>query len=270
MIDQKPARRGLRLLIGTSDRARPDVMELDARGGKRDARSAASIDVLVAAAEARVRAGYTALLNSEDRIAVVGEAATAGEAIRLAPQTRPCVLLLDLALPGLEDVERTAATVSHPAFATVAIMVIAPPVDDERVLCALRAGAVGVLAEDAEADQLIRGVRLLAQGEALIRADAVRHLARETLPRWLWQRSSVQQLEGLTARERLVLALVARGMSNVEIADELVISPATAKTHVSRAMAKLGARSRAQLVVLAYETGLARPRPVLHLEPTAY
>lgn len=268
MIAQQSARRGLRLLSGSSDRDRPGVAMLDAWARQRGGRGAPSIGVLVAGAQAWVRAGYRALLVGEDGIAVVGEAASAGEAIRLAVKTRPDVVLLDLALHGLEDVERTVDTVSHPAFAAVAVMVIAPSEGDERVLGALGAGAVGVLAEDTEAEQLIRGVYLLARGEALIRADALRRLARESAPRLLYQSSRVQQLEELTARERVVLGLVARGLSNVQIAEELVISPATAKTHVGRAMAKLGARNRAQLVVLTYETGLVRPRSGLHPQAT--
>jgi DNA-binding NarL/FixJ family response regulator len=270
MIDQQSARPGLRLLSGSSDRDRPGVRVLDAWARQRGGRGAASIGVLVAGAQDRVRAGYRALLQGEDGIAVLGEAATAGEAIRLAVETRPDVVLLDLAMRGLEDVERTADTVSHPAFAAVAVTVIAPSAGDERVLGALGAGAVGVLGEDTEADELIRGVYLLARGEALIRADALRRLARESAPRLLHQSSRVQQLKELTARERVVLALVARGLSNVRIAEELVISPATAKTHVCRAMAKLGARNRAQLVVLTYETGLVRPRSGLHSEATQW
>jgi DNA-binding NarL/FixJ family response regulator len=241
----------------------------DARARQPGARGSASIGVLVAGAQARVRAGYRALLEGENRIVVVGEAASPGEAIRSAVETRPDVLLLDLGLRGLEDVERTAATVSHPAFAAVAVLVVAPSEGDERVLGALRAGAVGVLAEDTEAAQLTRGVCLLARGEALIRADALRRLARESPPGLLCSTSPVHQLEELTARERVVLALVARGLTNVEIAEQLVISPATAKTHVSRAMAKLGAHNRAQLVVLTYETGLVRPPSVPHPPATA-
>ena len=268
MIDRQSARPGLRLLIGTSDRDRPGVVVLDARARQRGAPEPASIGVLVAGAQACVRAGYTAVLEGESRIAVVGEAASAGEAIRLAFETRPDVVLLDLALRGLEDVERTADVVSHPAFAPRAVMVIAPSEGDDRVLGALSAGAVGVLAEDTETGQLIRGVYLLARGEASIGADALRRLARDSAPRLLHQRSCVHHLEELTARERVVLALVARGLSNLEIAEELVISPATAKTHVCRAMSKLGARTRAQLVALTYETGLVRPRSVLHPHPT--
>ena len=197
-VDHQSTRPGLRLVSETSDRARPGAVVLDARARQRGAR-AASIGVLVSGAQARVRAGYRALLEGEDRIAVVGEAASAAEAIKLAAETRPDVVLLDLALRGLEDVERTADTVSHPAFAAVAVLVIAPCERDKRVLGALRAGAVGVLAEGAEAGQLIRGVCLLARGEALIRADALRRLAREPPPRLLYQRSRVQQPEELTS-----------------------------------------------------------------------
>jgi DNA-binding NarL/FixJ family response regulator len=223
--------------------------------------SGRSIRVLVAEGQALVRAGYRALLESEKRIAVVGEATSAGEAITVAGDTRPEVLVLDLALPGLDDLETTVGTVSHLASAGVAVMVTAPSESDAVVLGALRAGAVGVVAKDAEPAELILAIYALARGDALIPADSVRRLLCELPRQWPRRTPLAGQLENLTDRERAVVALVSRGLSNGEIAETLAISPATAKTHVSRAMAKLGARHRTQLVVLAYETGLVQPMP---------
>jgi DNA-binding NarL/FixJ family response regulator len=234
------------------------------RGGtvvplKPASRGGGSIRVLVAEGRALVRAGYWALLETADPITVVGAVACAGDAIALAAQTRPDVGLLDLALPGLDDTEATARTISHSAFGGVAVLVIAPSESDERVFAALRAGAVGVLGRDAEPAELIRGVYMLARGQALISADSVRRLLAHWPPHSVHGGPAEQPLTDLTDRERDVVALVGRGLSNAEIAKALVISPATAKTHVSRAMIKLGARHRAQLVVLAYENGLVQP-----------
>jgi DNA-binding NarL/FixJ family response regulator len=206
-----------------------------------------SIRVLLAEGQPLMRAGYRAVIESEDRIAVVGEAATVRETSMVAAQTRPDVLLLDLALPGLEDLETTARVVSHPALAGVAVMVMASLETEERVICALRAGAVGV----------ILGIYALARGSVLISAKIFRRLLREQPRQRLCDGASAARLEELTNREREVLALVGRGMSDAEIAEQLAISPATAKTHVSRAMGKFGIHHRAQLVVLAYETGLS-------------
>jgi DNA-binding NarL/FixJ family response regulator len=219
-----------------------------------------SIRVLIAAGQALVRASYRALLESDGRVEVVGEVASGQQALALATDTAPDVALLDLALPGLEDVQTTAAVVSHPAFARVAVMLVALRENDERVLSALRAGAVGVLSKDAEPEELIRALQLLAEGQALLPAAAVRRLLAELPAPSLDHRPLPDQLNELTEREREVVGLVGRGLSNGEIAAQLVISPATAKTHVSRAMVKLHARDRAQLVVLAYETGLVLAR----------
>jgi DNA-binding NarL/FixJ family response regulator len=217
-----------------------------------------SLCVLVAEDHALLRAGYRALLESEDGIIVVGEVGSAGEAIAVAAQARPDVVLLDLDLPGLHDLETTARTIADPAFAGLAVMVIASSESDERVFIALQAGAAGVLARDAEGAELIRGVYMLARGEALISAGAVRRLLGHLPLQSVRHKAFSGQLAELTSRERDVVALVAAGLSNGEIAERLVISPATAKTHVSRAMVKLGARHRAQLVVLAYESGLVQ------------
>jgi DNA-binding NarL/FixJ family response regulator len=219
--------------------------------------------VLIAAGHELVRASYRALLESDKRIEVVAEAASAQQALALSTDTAPDVALLDLALPGLDDPQTVAAIVSHPALGAVAVMVIAPHEHDERILTALRAGAIGVLAKDAEPAELIRAVHLLAGGDALFPAGVMRRLLAELPPQSGQHRPLPDRLGELTDREREVVALVGMGLSNGEIAAQLVISPATAKTHVSRAMVKLHARDRAQLVVIAYETGLviARTNP---------
>jgi DNA-binding NarL/FixJ family response regulator len=215
--------------------------------------------VLIAAGPGLVRASYRAMLECEERIEVVGEATSGPEALALATATAPDVALLDLRLPGLDDVETTAAIVSHSAFARVAVMLITLRESDERVVSAVRAGAIGVLSNDAEHGDLIRALEVLAGGQALLPADTVRRLRAELPPRSHHVRLSIE-LNELTPREREVVTLVGLGLSNSEIAERLVISPATAKTHVSRAMVKLHVRNRAQLVVLAYETGLMLAR----------
>ena len=253
------ARPALRLLGATSDRDRGDGLVFDHRTPEQASPGGCSIRVLVAGVEAVVRAGYRALLESEDRITVVGDVGSAAEAIELASETRPDVLVLDLALPGLEDPESTAQTISRAVSAGVALMLIAQSENDERVFSALRAGADGVLAKNIEPAALIQGVYSLARGEAVISVGAVRRLLREVPSQWRHHGPRAEQLEELTDRERVVVALVAMGLNNTEIAEELVISPRTAKTHVSHAMLKLSARHRAQLVVMAYESGLVQP-----------
>jgi DNA-binding NarL/FixJ family response regulator len=255
----------LRLLAERPDRA--ERIALDHHAPSRPARADTSIRVMIAAGQALVRASYSALLDRHERIEVVGEAASGEQALAQATDSPPDVALLDLALPGLEDLERTAAIVSHPAFAPVAVMLIAVRENDERVFAALRAGAVGVLSKDAAPDELIRALQVLAGGQALLPAGAVRRLLAELPPQSLRHRPVPDRLNELTDREREVLSLVGMGLSNGEIAAQLVISPATAKTHVSRAMVKLHARDRAQLVVLAYETGLARVTPMVQTPP---
>jgi DNA-binding NarL/FixJ family response regulator len=248
----------LRLLTEKAEREPPELVPPDRRARSRAARAETSIRVLIAAGQALLRASYGALLERDERIDVVGEAASADQALALAVDTVPDVAVLDVALPGLEDLQRLAAIVSHPAFARVAVMLITPGEEDQRVFTALRAGAVGVLSEDAEPAELIRALQVLADGQALLPARAVRRLLAELPPQSPHRSALPDQLNELTDREREVVALVGLGLSNSEIAAQLVISPATAKTHVSRAMVKLHARDRAKLVVLAYETGLVR------------
>jgi DNA-binding NarL/FixJ family response regulator len=215
-----------------------------------------SIRVLIVVASALVRAGYRALLESNERIRVVGEAFSGPRAVALAADTAPDVALLDLALPGLDEPDTIAAIVSDPAFSGVGVMVISHSEGDERVFSALRAGALGVLRNDAEPAELIVMVRLLAGGHALLPTGAVRRLLAELPPLSPNHRRVPDPLKELTDRELEVVGLAARGLNNDEIAQRLTISPATAKTHVSRAVVKLRARNRAQLVALAYSTGL--------------
>jgi DNA-binding NarL/FixJ family response regulator len=211
------------------------------------------IRVLIADGKSLVRAAYRALLERDERIEVVCEAAGCEQALALARDAAPDVALLDLALPGLDEVGTIAA------FAPVAVIVIAPCESDELVFSALGAGAVSVLAEDSEPAELIRAVHLLAGGQALLPAHVVRRLLEGNPPPCDLRGPPPEGLNELTDREREVLALVGRGLSNGDIAARLVISPATAKTHVSRAMFKLKAHDRAQLAVLAFESGLVLP-----------
>jgi DNA-binding NarL/FixJ family response regulator len=212
--------------------------------------------VMVADGQALVRAGFRVLLEGWGRIRVVGEAADGDEAVALARRIRPDVVLIDANLPGLDCVEATRRMLAEPG---VAVMLLTATDSDERIFAALRAGASGLLHKDTEPAELARAVQLLAQGEALVSPALTRRLITEYASRPEPQLPSSDLLDELTAREREVVALVALGLSNDEIAEQLVVTPATAKTHVSRARVKLHARDRAQLVVYAYKTGLGMP-----------
>ena len=207
-----------------------------------------------------MRAGYRVLLELDERNEVVGEAASGRDAVAVAADTQPDVVLLDLALPDLEQSEETAGIVSHPALADAAVLLMTPSEGDERIFSGLGAGAAGVLAKNADPSELRRTVQVLACGAAVLPPAALRRLIGELPPQYSDRRALAHQLEELTEREREVVALVGKGLTNGEIATHLVISPATAKTHVYRAMTKLDARHRAELAVTAYETGLVVPR----------
>jgi DNA-binding NarL/FixJ family response regulator len=219
------------------------------------------IRVVLAESQTLIRAGYRVLLEADDLIEVVAEAATEDQAIAQAAETSPDVVLLDLGLPGLEDARATARLISHPAFTGVAVLLMTPEKWDARVLDALQAGAVGAVAKDAEPDELIRAVQVVGRDQAVLPAGGLRALLGELRASRGKRTLPPGDLDELTAREREVVTLVAGGLSNHQIAARLVISPATAKTHVSRAMLKLGASHRTQLAVLAYETGLVAPTP---------
>jgi DNA-binding NarL/FixJ family response regulator len=219
------------------------------------------ISVLLADDQALVRAGFRALLNAEPDIQVVAEAADGLEAVKQAQQTRPDVVLMDIRMPGVDGLEATKRIAADPALAETRVVILTTFELDEYVFEALRTGASGFLVKDTEPVELLRGVRAVAAGDALLSPSVTRRVIGEFAVKGAQSRPIAQpvQFDQLTDREREVLVLVAEGLSNDEIAARLVISPATAKTHVSRTMIKLGARDRAQLVVYAYEAGLIRP-----------
>jgi DNA-binding NarL/FixJ family response regulator len=227
--------------------------------GRLDGRAdtAAAVRVLVADGLALVRAGYRALLEASGQIDVVGEASTGEEAVALARRLRPDVVLIDAALPGLDCGEATGRILADPR---IAVMLLAATEQDERIFAMLRAGARGMLLKDTDPAELVRAIELLARGDALLSPSLTRRLIAELASVPDPQLPSSELLDELTPREREVVALVALGLSNAEISERLVISPATSKTHVSRAMLKLGAHDRAQLVVFAFHAGLAVPR----------
>jgi DNA-binding NarL/FixJ family response regulator len=216
------------------------------------------IRVLLADDQALVRAGFRALLDAQDDIEVVAEASDGAEAVQLATQTVPDVVLMDIRMPLLDGLEATRRIVAEPRCADVRIVILTTFDLDEYVFEALRLGASGFLVKDTEPVDLLRGVRAVAGGDALLSPGVTRRLISQFATRAATP-PAPRELDALTDREREVLALVGAGLSNEEIATRLVVSPATAKTHVSRTMIKLGARDRAQLVVYAYEAGLVRP-----------
>jgi DNA-binding NarL/FixJ family response regulator len=216
------------------------------------------ISVLLADDQGLVRAGFRALLDAEDDIEVAGEAKDGAEAVELTGSLVPDVVLMDIRMPGLDGLAATRAIAEDRRLAGVRIVILTTFELDDYVFEALRAGASGFLVKDTEPVDLIAAVRLVARGEALLSPSVTRRVIEEFAVRAKEPPPSTR-LDELTEREREVMALVGSGLSNEEIAGRLVVSPATAKTHVSRTMVKLGARDRAQLVVLAYECGLVRP-----------
>jgi DNA-binding NarL/FixJ family response regulator len=216
------------------------------------------IKVLLADDQALVRAGFRALLDAQSDIEVVAEAADGAEAVRRTVQTRPDVVLMDIRMPVLDGLEATRQIAADARLSDVRIVILTTFDLDEYVFEALRVGASGFLVKDTEPVDLLRGVRAVAAGDALLSPGVTRRLIEEFASR---SRAPLapMSLDTLTDREREVMALVGAGLSNEDIAAKLYVSPATAKTHVSRAMIKLGARDRAQLVVFAYEAGLVRP-----------
>jgi len=216
------------------------------------------IRVVLADDQALVRAGFRALLEAQDDIEVVGEAANGDEAAKLARNAD--VVLMDIRMPGVDGIEATRRISADPAAGAVRIVMLTTFDLDEYVFEALRAGASGFLVKDTEPIDLLRAIRVVAGGDALLSPSVTRRLIAEYASRPAdAPRVRGDVLQDLTEREREVVALVAHGLTNHEIAESLVISPATAKTHVSRALSKLGARDRAQLVVAAYQSGLVRP-----------
>jgi DNA-binding NarL/FixJ family response regulator len=216
--------------------------------------------VVLADDQALVRAGFRVLLDSAADIEVVGEAATGQEALDQVRLQQPDVVLMDIRMPNVDGLEATRRISTDPGLAGVRVLILTTFEVDEYVFEALRSGASGFVVKDMEPAELLQAVRVVARGDALLAPGVTRRLIAEFAGRPQQRRLAPPDLNVLTEREREVMVLVAAGRSNDEIAAELFISPATAKTHVSRAMSKLGARDRAQLVVLAYETGLVSPR----------
>jgi DNA-binding NarL/FixJ family response regulator len=217
------------------------------------------IRVLLADDQALVRAGFRALLDAQDDIEVVGEAAEGGEAVRLAEDLLPDVVLMDIRMPGVDGLEATRRIAAEVRLEPVRVVMLTTFDLDEHVFEALSSGASGFLVKDTEPTELLRAVRIVAAGEALLTPSVTRRLIAEFAAQRPRSGPAPRELDELTEREREVVGLVALGLSNDELAETLVISPWTVKTHVSRAMTKVGARDRAQLVVLAYQSGLVAP-----------
>ncbi|CAL9273620.1 MULTISPECIES: response regulator [Streptomyces] len=225
-----------------------------------------TIRVLLADDQALLRSAFRVLVDSEPDMEVVGEASDGAEAARLAAEQRADVVLMDIRMPGTDGLAATRMISADPSLAHVRVVILTTFEVDDYVVQSLRAGASGFLGKGSEPDELLSAIRVAAGGEALLSPAATKGL----IARFLAQEGTgdgaerdparAERLESLTVREREVLVQVAGGLSNDEIAERLEVSPLTVKTHVNRAMAKLGARDRAQLVVIAYETGLVRPR----------
>jgi DNA-binding NarL/FixJ family response regulator len=214
------------------------------------------IKVLLADDEGLVRSGFRVLLEVEDDIEVVAEAANGAEAVELARAMRPDIVLMDIRMPRLDGIQATGEIAGTPGLEQVRVLILTTYETDDYVFEALEAGASGFLLKDAGPAELLHAIRVIAGGDALLAPRITRRLIAQFTAQRLAAQASEERLAVLTQREREVLALVGRGLSNHEIGAELSLSPATARTHVSHAMGKLGARDRAQLVVIAFETGL--------------
>jgi DNA-binding NarL/FixJ family response regulator len=221
--------------------------------------ASAQIKVLLADDEGLVRSGFKVLLDLEDDITVVGEATNGAEAVERARATRPDVVLMDIRMPKVDGIQATAQIAETHGLEQVRVLILTTYDTDEYVFDALQAGASGFLLKDAGPAELLHAIRVVAAGDALLAPRITRRLIGQFTARRTAARAAEDRLAVLTEREREVLALVGQGLSNHEIGAELFLSPATARTHVSRAMTKLGARDRAQLVVIAYQTGLVSP-----------
>ena len=213
------------------------------------------IRVLVVDDQALVRAGFEALVESADDLLVVGSAANGAEAVELARSASPDVVLMDIRMPVMDGLEAAARILADPGT-TARVLMLTTFDLDEYVYAALKSGASGFMLKDTPPVELLEGIRVVARGDALLSPGVTRHLIEAFVRRPAGITAPPAALEGLTERETEVLVLIARGLSNTEIGEQLFVSPATVKTHISRLLMKLDARDRAQLVVLSYETGL--------------
>ncbi|MFF4351429.1 response regulator [Streptomyces sp. NPDC001530] len=222
-----------------------------------------TIRVLLADDQALLRATFRILIDSCDDLEVVAEATDGKEAVELARVHHPDVVLMDIRMPGTDGLTATAAICADPDLSATRVLILTTFEIDEYVAQAVRAGASGFLGKDVGADALLDGLRTVACGDALLSPVATRALIARflTAPAPADPLALPESLDALTAREREVMALAAEGLSNTEIAEQLVVSPLTVRTHIHRAMTKLNARDRAQLVVIAYQSGLVRPTP---------
>jgi DNA-binding NarL/FixJ family response regulator len=222
-----------------------------------------TIRVLLADDQALLRATFRILIDSCDDMTVVGEASDGKEAVELTHAHHPDVVLMDIRMPGTDGLAATSAICADPALATTRVLILTTFETEDYVAQALRAGASGFLGKDVTADTLLAGLRTVASGEALLSAAATRSLITRFLmsPAPGTRLAPPERLSELTVREREVMGLAAEGRSNTEIAEALTLSPLTVRTHIHRAMTKLGARDRAQLVVIAYQTGLVQAAP---------
>ncbi|HEU5265941.1 MAG TPA: response regulator transcription factor [Actinocrinis sp.] len=221
-----------------------------------------TLRILLADDQALLRATFRILIDSTDDMQVVAEAADGAQAIEAARVHRPDVVVMDIRMPGTDGLAATTAICADPELAATRVLILTTFEIDEYVAAALRAGASGFLGKDVGAEDLLAGIRTVAAGEALLSPTATRAL----ITRFLsapgpGAQVAPERLAELTAREREVMALAAQGYSNSQIAEQLFVSPLTARTHIQRAMMKLAARDRAQLVVIAYQTGLVQPTP---------
>ncbi|MEV0780992.1 response regulator transcription factor [Streptomyces sp. NPDC050428] len=222
-----------------------------------------TIRVLLADDQALLRSTFRILIDSDPEMTVVAEAADGQEAVDLAREHHPDVIVMDIRMPGLDGLAATSLIGADPTLSATRILILTTFEDDQNVANALRGGASGFLGKDVTAEALLAGIRTVAVGDSLLSPTATRSLIGRFLstPDPHDRLASPRELELLTDRERQVMALAAQGMSNNEIADQLVLSPLTIRTHIHRAMTKLHARDRAQLVFIAYRTGLVSARP---------